>query len=329
MKKSFYIIIALICICQNISAQKSTALTSSQRGSMILMEKKMKRIGLQFLSDTIQENRVKGARDFVKLLIEALKVENSFQYPFDSIPYLAKVVPEDSSFKIFTFQIMLDNYTFVHYGCIQLNRSTIKLIPFKDYSDTFPIAPQYTISNKNWYGAVYYKSVTKKIGAKSVYFLFGYDQNDLLTDKKIIEALWIEKDSIARFGMPVFEKTTTETVSAGNKFMKVSTDRPIPPKKIVKTYYRYVLEYRKKASVNLKYEKDKDLITHDHIASLDDKVQDVAFMKVPDGTYEGLKWDKVKWVWQEYVKLAEVESNKDIRPMPLKDKKFPSQLNQK
>lgn len=314
------ILVMVFFLSDDIQAQQSSALTAKQKGDIMLIEKKMQRLGWQFLSDTNQDIRIKGAREFIKLLVEALKVENSFQYNFDSIPYLAKVVPDDNSFKIFTFQVMLKNYTFVHYGCIQLNRKTIKLIPFKDYSDTFAITPQLTLSNKNWYGAVYYKILTKTINNQPVYFLFGYDQNDLLTDKKMIEALWIEKDSIARFGMPIFEKTYIERIAADNKLLSASA-KPIPPTKKTKTFYRYVLEFRKNASVQLRYDKEKDLIIHDHIAPLDTKAQDVGFMKVPDGTYEGLKWEKNKWVWQEYIKLGDNESNTPIRPAPLKTNK--------
>jgi uncharacterized FlaG/YvyC family protein len=57
------------------------------------------------------------------------------------------------------------------------------------------------------------------------------------------------------------------------------------------------------------------------VASLDAKAQDVGFMKVPDGSYEGLKWETNKWVWQEYVKISESESNGEIRPVPLKTNK--------
>jgi hypothetical protein len=292
-----------------IHAQKSSPLTSSQLGSMILIEKKMQRIGNQFLMDTSQDQRLKGAREFVKLLVESLKTENSFQYQFDSLPYLAKVSPNDTSFRIFTFQVMLKDYTFLHYGCIQFNRKNIKLIPLKDFSDTFAITPQFTITNKNWLGAVYYKLITKEVNNKPIYFLFGYDQNDYLTDKKYIEAMTIEKDSIARFGLPIFEKTYIQEVARTNKLGSMSS-KPIPPTKITKIYHRYLLEYRKRASVILKYDKEKDLITHDHIESLDAKAQDVGFMKVPDGSYEGLRWDKSKWVWVDYIKMSNDEESK-------------------
>ena len=304
----------------NFSAQRSSMMTPTQRGEIMLIEKKMQRIGAQFLADTNQDARLKGTREFVKLLVEALKVENSFQYKFDSLPYLATVMPEDSSFRIFTFQVVLQNITFRHYGTIQLNRKNIKLIPLRDFSDTFPVTPQSTLTNKNWLGAVYYRIITKKVNDKPVYFLFGFDQNDILSDKKYIEAMWIEKDSIAKFGMPIFEKTTTEIIAPRPKKFGDAPSRPEPPIVKTKTYYRYVLDYRKGSGVSVKYDKAKDMIIHDHTPPMDGKNKDIGFIKVPDGTYEGLQWKKDKWVWQEYVKMADKETNGEYRPAPLKDR---------
>jgi hypothetical protein len=313
------IFLSILCLISfHFNAQRSTKLTPSQRGEILLIEKKMQRIGAQFLGDTSQESRLKGTRDFVKLLVEALKVENSFQYKFDSLPYLATVMPEDSNFRIFTFQVMLKDYTCRHYGAIQLNRKNIKLIPLKDFSDTFPITPQHTLSNKNWLGAVYYRILKKQVGDKPVYFLFGFDQNDLLSDKKYIEPMWIEKDSIARFGMPIFEKTYYERAPILPNKGGENSSRPIPPVKKTKLLYRYVLEYRKNAGVSIKYDKTKDLILHDHILPLDGKNYDIGFIKVPDGTLEGLQWTKNKWQWIDYIKLHDKETNEPIRPVPKK-----------
>ncbi len=320
------VILILGCLLVlKVSAQRSTKMTATQLGEIMLIEKKMQRIGAQFLADTSQDNRLKGTREFIKLLVEALKVENSFQYRFDSLPYLAKVMPQDSSFRIFTFQVVLKNYTFRHYGAIQLNRKNIKLIPLRDFSDTFPVTPQRILTNSNWLGAVYYRVITKKINDKPVYFLFGFDQNDILSDKKYIEAMQIENDSIAKFGLPVFEKTTKEFMPPRPKKLGDNPTRPEPPIVKTKLYHRYVLEYRKNSNVSLKYDKIKDLITHDHTPPLDGKTKDIGFNKVPDGTYEGIEWKKDKWVWIDYVKLADEETNLPIRPVPLKDvKKIPT-----
>jgi hypothetical protein len=319
---SFIVVFTLVF---QVNAQRSMKLTASQRGEIMLIEKKMQRVGAQFLADTSQEARLKGTRDFIKLLVEALKVENSFQYRFDSLPYLATVMPQDSSFRIFTFQVVLKNYTFRHYGAIQVNRKKIKLIPLRDFSDTFPVTPQYAITNNNWLGAVYYRIITKKVNDKPVYFLFGFDQNDVLSDKKYIEAMQIEKDSIAKFGLPLFEKTIRQINPPKPLKFGDAPTRPEPPIIKTKIYYRYVLEYRKNSNVSIKYDKAKDLIIYDHTPPLDGKTTDIGFIKVPDGTYEGLQWKKDKWVWVDYVKLSDEETNQPIRPAPLKDvKKIPA-----
>lgn len=304
------IVIVLVFLSYNLLAQKSTSLLPSQRSELFSIEQKMKFVGSKMLYDTTQEERLSAARNYVKLLKDALKIENSYQYSFDSIPFMAKVNAEDSSFRILTFQVILNGYTYRHYGCIQFNRKSIKLIPLMDFSDTFPITPQYTLSNKNWLGAVYYKMLSKKIDKKTVYFLYGYDQNDVLTDKKYIEAMWLEGDTIARFGMPVFEKT--EKILDPNSLKEVFK---------TKLFYRYVLEYRKGGTLSIKYEKEKDMIVHDHIDPKDPKAKEYGYMKMPDGTYEGLKWYKNKWVWQNYVPIGENETNAPTRPAPLKDKK--------
>lgn len=308
MKVKIILIVLLASV--NMSAQKSYVLTLAQKNEIYNIEKNMKVVGMKMLYDTTQDDRLKAARTYVKLLKDALKVDNSFQYNFDSIPFMAKVMPEDSSFKIYTFQVILNGYTYRHYGCIQLNRKTLKILPLMDFSDTFSVTPQKTLSNKNWLGAVYYKLLTKKIDKKDVHFLYGYDQNDALTDKKYIEAMWIEGDSIVRFGMPVFEKT--EKIFDPNALKEMFK---------TKVLYRYVLEYRKGGTLSIKYEKDKDMIIHDHIDPKDPKAKEYGYMKMPDGTYEGLKWYKTKWVWQNYVPIGDKETNEPIRPVPLKDKK--------
>jgi hypothetical protein len=53
---------------------------------------------------------------------------------------------------------------------------------------------------------------------------------------------------------------------------------------------------------------------------MDGKNKDIGFIKVPDGTYEGLQWTEDKWIWVEYVKLADKETNGEFRPAPLNNR---------
>lgn len=316
--RSLFILLIVTFSAKSISGQRSGLISASNYGSVMTIEKKMQRIGYQLLGDTLQKNRLKGAREFVKLLIEALKVENSFNYKFDSLPYLARVYPEDSSFRIFTFQVMLKNYTYVHYGAIQMNRKQLKLIPFKDYSDTFPTTPKGFFTNKNWYGAVYYRIFTKMLNNQPLYFLFGYDQNDILSEKKYIEPMQIIGDTLVKFGYPIFDKSPPPMTVIDPKTKKPLTS--LSPKS-PKLLNRFVLDYRKGGTAALKYEKDKDRILFEHLAPIDKKSYEVGYMMLSDGTYEGFLWQNNRWVWQETMTVAEKDDNRPIRPVPSQEKK--------
>lgn len=322
MPRFYYLLFFILCLTNTSRAQKSIALSAGNYGTIRTVEKKMQRIGFAMLGDTVQENRLKGARETVKQLVEALKTENSFQFAFDSLPYIAKCYPEDSSFRIFTFQVMLDNYTYVHYGAIQMNRSKLKLIPFRDFSDTFPITPQKMLTNKNWLGAIYYRCFTKSVRGKPMYFLLGYDENDALSVKKYIEPMTIVGDSAAKFGMPVFELNRVVNMAV-KPALDPKTMKPLPPVKsqvISKILHRFVLEYRKGGTATISYEPEKNRILFEHLATTDNKSHDVGYMKVPDGTYEGLVWENEKWVWKETLTVAEKDDNRRIRPVPKSDK---------
>lgn len=309
----------------HLDAQKASSLSSRNHGDIAVLEKKMQRLGYQLLGDTSHDNRVKGAREFIKVLVEALKIENSFHYRFDSLPYLAKIYSPDSSFRIFTFQVILKNYTYKHYGAIQLNSKSLKLIPFKDYSDTFNMTPQGILTNKNWLGAVYYRCFMKYVEKKPLFFLIGYDQNDALSDKKYIEPMRIIGDTMAVFGYPIFEKPKAISGPPPRLIIDPKTGKPLKVDKPMpmNTLNRVMIEYRKGGTAVIKYDPDKERILIDHIVSEDKKYTDVGYMKMPDGTYEGYEWKNNKFVWKENITVAEKDVNiKEYRPVPKKESKL-------
>jgi hypothetical protein len=291
-------IFSLFCLLSftNLNAQ----LSISNKSDIIAFEKKMQRASNRMIFDTSQMNRQKSTYEFIKLLKDALKIEGSFQYKFDSIQYISKAYSPDSLFRIFTFQLTLNNRTVRHYGCIQLNKKGSKIIPLIDHSDTFPLTPQERITNKNWFGAVYYKIISKNIGKQKQYFVFGFDPNDVFSSKKMVEPIEIVGDSMAYFGKPMFEKTTTKKDPLSGEV--------ITKKEIL---HRYIVEYSAQANISLNYDESKGLITHDHVTSKNAKLADLSFTKIPDGSYEGLKWEKDKWIWQNYIQIGEKELKTD------------------
>ena len=67
--------------------------------------------------------RFKADSFFTRGFVNALKVPYSFYYPFDSLETVSKVYAPDSSFRIFTWEVMKDFTYYRQKGAIQMNTS--------------------------------------------------------------------------------------------------------------------------------------------------------------------------------------------------------------
>ena len=79
---------------------------------------------------------------FVKMLVEALKEPNSFNYGFDSVKTISIVKSPDQVFRIISWYVQQENGTYRYYGTIQMNnnRGPLKLFPLIDQTENLPDA---------------------------------------------------------------------------------------------------------------------------------------------------------------------------------------------
>lgn len=291
-----FLIVIFSFLFTQINAQE---LTPENETKLKKMEEGLYQLSLKFSEDSSQDVRQKSMYRFVVTLKEALKIENSYLFPFERVPLLNTIHSEDNKFRVFSMQLTLDNQTCRHYGAIQLNSPKLKLIPLYDLSDTFPLLPTYMTYNRNWWGQTYYNIVDKKIGKFTYYFMFGYDQNDLWSKKKIIEPMRFLNDSTVQFGGPYFEVVEKEK------------------KKLIN---RFCLEYKKDASATLNYKPEYKAIVFDHTHPQDEKLEGLYFGYIPDGTYEAFVWKKNKWNWVEKFKINN-DPSMETAPIPLPQEK--------
>ncbi len=238
---------------------------------------------------------------FTKMFVRALKTTNSFYYPFDSLQTISNLYPPDSSFRIFTWQMVINDNIIRQHGAIQMKTSdgSLKLFPLIDKSDiTINIAD--TISNnKGWIGAVYYRIIQTKKSDENLYTLLGYDENNIRSNRKIIEVLSF-KNKEPQFGGAYFS------------FEKDSVK--IPP------INRFILEYKKSAGVRLIYDENLDMIVFDHLVSESNEPKK-KFTLVSDGDYEGFKWLNGKWEHVVKVFNQITPEGQEPVPSPIKDAK--------
>ncbi|CAN5140075.1 hypothetical protein BH11BAC6_BH11BAC6_16010 [soil metagenome] len=264
------------------------------------MQDSLKIYSTQMIRATEASARFYADSVFIKKFVQALKITNSFYYPFDSVKTISKLYAPDSSFRIYTWQLEKDESYFRQYGAIQMRTSdgSLNLFPLFDQSDYASVPTDSVRSNRNWIGAIYYQVVLKEFNGRKYYTLIGLDDNDFSSTRK-----WIEVLQFDNAGQPVF---------GGNFFTyKSEANKPDPP------VARFCLEFKKDANAKLNYDQQLDLIIFDHLVS-ETADENNKYNLIPNGDYEGFKWSNGKWVHMPNV-FPEQQSNQVPVPRPLKD----------
>lgn len=263
-------------------------------------EDSLKSLSVKIIQGINPADRFNADSFFTKILVRSLKINNSFYFPFDSLKTISKLYPPDSSFRIFTWQMMINDNVIRQHGAIQIktNDGSLKLYPLIDKSDVTSKLEDTVGDNKGWIGAVYYKIIEKKNGDQKYYTLLGYDENNIRSNRKIIEMLTFPND------VPIF----------GGKYFSFEKESKLKAPK-----NRIIIEYKKAAGARLNYDPELDLILYEHLIS-ETNEPDKKWTLVGDGDYEGFKWQNGKWVHIEKVFDYITPLNKEPVPQPLRDK---------
>lgn len=288
--------IVLVCLLAALGTAQAQTLPDAR-----LLHKKedsLKIFAGEMINDLDGKDRYEASQHFIPHLVSALKVPYSFLYPFDSLREVSIMYPPDSSFRIFTWAITTNQLTFRFYGALQMNTPNghLKLYPFFDNSQ-FTHDIDTITSNKAWIGALYYKILLTQHAGKKYYTLFGWHGYDFRSNQKLLDALTF-KNGQPVFGAPIFY------------FGKDS----VPGK----TRNRFLLIYKRDGNASLNYDPDKKMIVFDHLASLNGRPEE-KYTLVPDGTYEGFKWENGHWV--HVSKVYHTISAKPPLPTPVQFKK--------
>ncbi|MFZ4427616.1 MAG: hypothetical protein ACOYOO_10695 [Saprospiraceae bacterium] len=252
-------------------------------------------LSYMIVNDSLQENRFAATRLMIPTLVQALKIENSFNYPFDRLKSVSIQYPQDSTFRIFTWQLFVDGEEYRYYGAIQMNTPELKLFPLIDRSHQIEDPAQAVLNAENWYGAVYYgiRNINTRTGP--AYLLFGYDAFSFFNRRKLIDVLTFNEGK-PEFGKAVFPATVGQPNASK----------------------RFILEYTAEASVKLNYDPLLDLVVFDHLIPVQARSGQGEIM-APDGSYEAFR---IKKDGLEYIPMLETtKMATPPRPAPVLDQK--------
>lgn len=296
MMKNLFLLIISITVFQLCFSQQ---LQQSDNVFLQQKEDSLKTYSNDIIQAINPQNRFKADSLFTKMFVRALKINGSFYFPFDSLISISKLYPPDSSFRIFTWQMVINDNVVRQHGAIQMNTAdgSLKLFPLIDKSDVTINMDDTVGNNKGWMGAVYYRLIETKAAGKSYYTLLGYDENNIRSNRKIIEVLHFENDQ------PQF----------GGRYFSFNNDAVKRPE-----VSRYIMEYKKATGPRLTYDENLDMIVFEHLESESNEPKK-KFTLIPDGDYEGFKWKNGQWVHVEKVFNQITPEGQAPVPSPLRE----------
>lgn len=271
-------LLALSIICQFSLAQ---AISRADLKLLHQKEDSLKAYAVKIIQGINSDDRFYADSNFTRMLVRALKTTHSFNYPFDSLETISILYSPDSVFRIFTWQLLINDNVIRQHGAIQMKTKdgSLKLFGLIDKSDVTVNITDTVGNNYGWIGAIYYKIIQKRNGGRDYYTLLGFDENNIRSNRKIIEVL----NFVA--GEPTF----------GGPFFSYEEDTVHKP-----FQSRYIMEYKKEAGPRLMYDTDLDMIIVEHLISESSEPKK-KWTLIGDGDYEGFKWKAGKWVHVEKV----------------------------
>ena len=278
MKRLFITGLFIITLHLCIFAQHSGESSGKQ---LSILQDSLVRLGNAIVNAQIDIDRITASATFTKTLVSALKIPNSFLFPFDSLKTISILNSPDNRFRIFSWHIIYIDGSYRFFGAIQMNTGgPLKLYPLIDYSPVFNNPEDSVTDNRKWYGAQYYK-IARVEAANPYYVVLGWKGNTAESTKKVIDVISFKNDKL-QLGLPVFDEKG-------------------------KTKRRVIFEYNRQASMMLQYVPDQHLIVFDNLVPPDKKSKDKLTTYGPDLSYNGFRLKNGRW---EYV------DNLDMRNVP-------------
>lgn len=282
MNKLVYLIcIVFACLASFLpaGAQNNRHISAADRKLLVKKEDSLKIYADSMINAEMAGKRFLSDSQFVKTFVRALLIKNSFYYTFDSLQTVSILYPEDSSFRIFTWQLKKDDYMYFQKGAIQMHTpdGSLKLLPLFDAS-MFTAKPVDSLrTRRNWIGALYYRIIQKTYNGTKYYTLLGFDDYTSSSNRKWMEVMHFDPVS----GEPLF----------GGRVISFQEDTG----QVKPVQNRFQLEYKKEARTQFNYNPEMDMIIYDHLVSETDEPNRKETY-IPDGDFEGFKWKDGQWV---------------------------------
>jgi hypothetical protein len=271
------ILILLISTTLFANAQTNTDLSSKIE--------KLNELGKSILAAENDEDKLKINQDYKTALKGLINLPNSFDFSFTDLKTIS--ILKANKLKIYNWTIPFTDGTFEYFAFLQIKTDKgFSVVELTDKSEGVKSPENKILTPKSWYGALYYKLIHHKKIGESTYTLLGWDGNNMLTNKKIIDVVSISGNGMIKFGKPIFK-------------MKNKVQR------------RVIFEYSENAVMSLKYHPEREQIIFDYLVPSNSKLKGIYEYYGPAlNRFDALTIEKGKWIYEEDV---DIELDRNIK----------------
>jgi hypothetical protein len=283
MVKNIILLLISLSVSSSCIAQHSDDATRTRQ--LEVYQDSLVSLGKTMVNNENDLERINANTAFIKTLVSALKVPNSFLFKFDSLKTISILNSPDNRFRILSWHIVYEDGSYRFYGTIQMNTGgNLLMYPLEDYSPLLKQPEDSVTGTRKWFGAQYYKIIQVNDN-HPYYILLGWKGTNDKTTRKVIDVLSF-KDAQPQLGLAIFD---------GNG----------------KTRKRVVFEYTRQASMLLRYVPEQHLIVFDHLAAPDPRAKNNPALYGPDMSYNGYKLKNGRWVFVENLDMRNVPNEHD------------------
>ena len=231
------------------------------------------------------QEKIASSKEFRSHLIAFLQEADAMNIDFSEFMMFSKK-EEKGRFRIFNWNVPLSNRN--HYECVfavAKAKGGVNLITCKSSTKDLSQLNNRSLSHKDWPAVLYYDIIPLSKKNDKEFVLLGWDGNDAITSRKVIEVISINEKNI-RFGL--------------NRFKDM--DKPIK---------RYIIEYSSDATVGLNYEKKFKRLVFDHLSPTSPNLEGQYQFYVPDMSFDSFVFKKGDLYYRSDVKFRREKNDKD------------------
>ena len=266
--------------------------------------------------------RYLASEEAVQLLAEALDEEDSEEWKWSLPQYVSVLTSPDKLFRIFTWAVVRDNGEFECFGAVQFyneKEEVYEHLLLNDKSEEIMNREESVLAADQWLGAVYQDLIQTTTSSHTYYTLLGWNGVDNLTERKIIEPVYI-RNGVPQFGAPLFRRMRNQR----RVVLEYSNDAVVNLRYETQTVEEVERKREKVKGTNryqtveIKKEHKETMIIFDEVEPQIPGMEGLFQYYVPSGTELAYAFVDGKWELRNGAqgRLTDKKLNKDFEPLP-------------